>query len=101
MRLPSLLAICFAGAVLMHPANAALARQGKDKASRDNPALLQMPRGGAGLRDTRDPGVTPDSAAREIQRRHGGRVLAVQPDGSGYRVKMLKDGEVRIYQVDP
>ena len=53
------------------------------------------------LRETSSPAFTPDDAAREIQRRHGGRVLAVQPDGAGYRVKMLKDGEVRIYQVNP
>lgn len=42
-----------------------------------------------------------DEAAREILRRHGGRVLAVQPDGLGYRVKVLKNGEVRIYQINP
>ena len=47
------------------------------------------------------PSMSPNAAARLIQSRHGGRVLAVQPDGSGYRVKMLKEGEVRIYQVDP
>lgn len=45
--------------------------------------------------------MTPSDAARQVQRRHGGRVLAVQPDGSGYRVKVLKDGEVRIYLVNP
>lgn len=45
--------------------------------------------------------MSPSEAARQVQRRHGGRVLAVQPDGSGYRVKVLKDGEVRIYQVNP
>lgn len=46
-------------------------------------------------------GLNADQAAREIQSRHGGRVLSVQPDGPGYRVKTLKDGEVRIYQVYP
>lgn len=46
-------------------------------------------------------GMSSDQAAREVQSRHGGRVLSVQPDGSGYRVKTLKDGEVRIYQVYP
>ncbi len=45
--------------------------------------------------------MSPEQAAREIQRRHGGRVLSVQADGNGYRVKMLKDGEVRIYQINP
>lgn len=45
--------------------------------------------------------LSADEAAREILRRHGGRVLAVQPDGLGYRVKVLKNGEVRIYQINP
>lgn len=47
------------------------------------------------------PSLSSDDAAREIQRRHGGRVLSVQPDGQGYRVKVLKNGEVRIYQINP
>ena len=47
------------------------------------------------------PSMSRDAAARTIQNRYGGRVLAVQPDGEGYRVKMLKDGEVRIYQINP
>lgn len=67
--------------------------------NRGMPPGLFAPR----LRDAREDrgGLSPDEAAREIQSRHGGRVLSVQPDGSGYRVKMLKDGEVRIYQVSP
>lgn len=47
------------------------------------------------------PRIGSDEAAREIQRRHGGRVLSIQPDGLGYRVKVLKNGEVRIYQINP
>ncbi|HEY0975634.1 MAG TPA: hypothetical protein VGE57_14170 [Solimonas sp.] len=47
------------------------------------------------------PRLGPEEAAREIQRRHGGRVLSVQSDGAGYRVKMLKSGEVRIFQINP
>jgi hypothetical protein len=49
----------------------------------------------------RGPVMTPSEAARQVQRRHGGRVLSVQPDGAGYSVKVLKDGEVRIFQVQP
>ncbi len=51
--------------------------------------------------DRKRSNLTPDDAAREIQKRHGGRVLSVQSDGAGYRVKMLKNGEVRIYQITP
>jgi hypothetical protein len=43
----------------------------------------------------------PGRAARVAQERNGGgRVLAVDPEGSGYRVKVLKDGEVRTHHVD-
>lgn len=45
--------------------------------------------------------MTPSEAARQVQRRYGGRVLAVQSDGPGFRVKVLKNGEVRVYQVNP
>lgn len=100
MRLPHLLVLCLASALLLQPASAALARPGKERGE-PPPAVAPRLQPPTGLRDTRAPAFTADSAAREIQRRHGGRVLAVQPDGAGYRVKTLKDGEVRIYQVDP
>jgi hypothetical protein len=29
----------------------------------------------------------------------GGRVLSVEPDRAGYRVKVIKDGEVRVHHV--
>ncbi|HEY1078016.1 MAG TPA: hypothetical protein VGE51_15090 [Fontimonas sp.] len=45
--------------------------------------------------------LTPADAARRVQSLYGGRVLAVQQDDDGYRVKILKDGEVRIYSVSP
>lgn len=47
------------------------------------------------------PQISPAEAARQVQRQHGGRVLSVQPQGGGYRVKVLKDGEVRMYIVEP
>ncbi|HUS24887.1 MAG TPA: hypothetical protein VM369_08050 [Candidatus Binatia bacterium] len=40
------------------------------------------------------------AAARKAQSMNGGgRVLAVHPEGDGFRVKLLKDGEVRIVHV--
>jgi hypothetical protein len=40
-------------------------------------------------------------AARQAQMRNGGgRVLSVEPEGAGYRVKVLKDGEVRVHHVE-
>lgn len=44
-------------------------------------------------------GMSADQAARRAQEQYGGRVLAVRPEGPGYRVKLLKDGEVRTVYV--
>ena len=41
-----------------------------------------------------------DAARLAQQRNGGGRVLAVEPEGRGYRVKVLKDGEVRTHHID-
>lgn len=101
-RAPRIAALLVAG-LLLHASADALARPDKDRdeqrSHREMPSGLLAP----GFRDSRDDRqwLSPDQAAREIQSRHGGRVLSVQPDGAGYRVKTLKDGEVRIYQVNP
>lgn len=45
-------------------------------------------------------GLSPNEAAKRAQRENGGgRVLAVEPSGNGYRVKLLRDGEVRVVYV--
>lgn len=50
----------------------------------------------------REPQLSAADAARQVQGRYGGRVLSVQEDDrGGYRVKVLKDGEVRIYKIHP
>lgn len=42
-------------------------------------------------------GLSPSEAARQAQQQNGGgRVLGVDPAGDGYRVKLLKDGDVRV-----
>ncbi len=101
MSRPSRTAVLLAAVLLMQASAAAVGgpRQDRDDRYRGMPPGLLAP----GLRDSQmqRQRLSPDDAAREIQGRHGGRVLAVQPDGGGYRVKTLKDGEVRIYQVDP
>ncbi|MGH8441461.1 MAG: hypothetical protein ACRETF_01005 [Nevskiaceae bacterium] len=50
-------------------------------------------------RDNRD--RTAEAARRAQLRNGGGRVLSVEPEGRGHRVKVLKDGEVRVHHVDP
>jgi hypothetical protein len=54
-----------------------------------------------GLRDSRgDRGDRSGEAARRAQQQNGGgRVLSVDPEGGSYRVKVLKDGEVRTHHV--
>lgn len=45
-------------------------------------------------------GLSPNEAARMAQDQNGGgRVLSVEPSGNGYRVKLLRDGEVRVVYV--
>jgi hypothetical protein len=56
-------------------------------------------------RDARDDdsgrgGLSANEAARRAQAQNGGgRVLSVEPSGNGYRVKLLRDGEVRVVHV--
>lgn len=52
-------------------------------------------------RSSSNPRISAAEAARQVQRQYGGRVLSVQQEDAGYRVKVLKDGEVRIYMVGP
>ncbi len=51
--------------------------------------------------DRRDHGDRSADAGRRAQMRNGGgRVLSVEPEGPGYRVKVLKDGEVRVHHIE-
>jgi len=44
-----------------------------------------------------EPGISPAEAAQRAQQINGGgRVLSVEKAGDGYRVKLLRDGEVRV-----
>jgi hypothetical protein len=47
-----------------------------------------------------EPRSSPYAAAQRAQELNGGgRVLAVEPGDNGYRVKLLKQGEVRVVTV--
>src|SRR3546814_11164465 len=95
MRLSSLTAFFLAGVVLLQPASAALPRSTPHERL---PSELLPPHEPAEQPDDnlRATTFTPDSAARDIQRIAGGRVLAVQPGGAGYRVKKPNDRAGRI-----
>lgn len=44
-----------------------------------------------------DAGISPGEAARRAQQmNNGGRVLSVEPASGGWRVKLIKQGDVRI-----
>lgn len=48
-------------------------------------------------RGSSPPRMTAAQAAREAQERYGGgRVLSVDPAGEGFRVKLLRNGDVRV-----
>jgi hypothetical protein len=53
-------------------------------------------------REARDeePNISPNEAAQRAQQINGGgRVLSVEKAGNGYRVKLLREGEVRVIVV--
>ena len=57
-----------------------------------------MPRGEPQYARPND--FSPGDAARRAQEMNGGgRILSVDPNGPGYRVKVLKEGEVRVIAV--
>jgi len=52
----------------------------------------------------RDSGIDADQAAAIARQDSGGRVLSLKqvmgPEGPAYRVKILRDGRVRVFYVD-
>lgn len=47
--------------------------------------------------NVQDSGISPGEAARRAQQmNNGGRVLSVEPASGGWRVKLIKQGDVRI-----
>lgn len=88
-RLP-ILAILLGGLVLQPALADPGGRWAKGLEDRERPAESRNPRRAEGR-------MTPSQAAEAAQRQHGGgRVLAVEPAGDGYRVKLLQHGDVRI-----
>ena len=41
-----------------------------------------------------------EQAANIVRQRDGGRILDIRPRGDGYRVKTLRNGRVRVYEID-
>lgn len=89
-------------ALLMIVLAAGLLGHGTASADRRSGLRLDTPFLAPG-RDNREPertGLSPNEAASRAQAENGGgRVLSVEPSGDGYRVKLLRDGEVRVVYV--
>ena len=81
-------------------ASAGLLSQPADARSRDRQQQQQQPDGWRDNRGDRGADRSAEAARRAQAANGGGRVLSVEPDGKGYRVKVLKDGEVRTHHVD-
>ena len=98
----ALLIVCalVSAGLLSGPADAR--SRGKDREERQQQRQEQRPEHREPSRDNRsDRGDrSADAAQRAQQRNGGGRVLSVDPEGPGYRVKVLKDGEVRTHHVE-
>ena len=69
---------------------------------RDPPSQEQQGEGRDAARETRRErrDGAADAARRAQMRNGGGRVLSVEPLGGGYRVKLLKDGVVRVHYIE-
>ncbi len=88
MRTRRYILAAFLGGLLMQSAFAAPGRGDDHDRRQDND---RQERARPGNR------MTPGEAAAQAQRNNGGgRVLAVDPTGNGYRVKLLQRGDVNI-----
>ena len=68
---------------------------------KDNQGTRPGPDQGMSLHDGRKRDVGADRAAEAAQRRFGGKVLAVQPRGDSYRVRLLlPDGRVKTVVIE-
>ena len=75
------------------------ARHDRDRGGQ-NPQQVLQPDGWRDNSGNRSEQRAAEAGRRAQQRNGGGRVLSVEPEGGGYRVKVIKEGEVRTHHVD-
>lgn len=95
MRLHLLVALLASAGLLTQPAEA----RSRDQRQGQQAQETRRDAGGEDRRDHRGDRAA-DAARKAQQRNGGGRVLSVEPEGAGHRVKVLKDGEVRTHHVE-
>ena len=44
--------------------------------------------------------ISREQAANIVRQRNGGRILDIQPRGNGYQVKTLRNGRVKVYEIN-
>ena len=44
--------------------------------------------------------ISREQAANIVRQRNGGRILDIRPRGNGYQVKTLRNGRVRVHEVN-
>jgi len=89
MRHAIVLCLVLAGGLVVQPVGASV------PASAATPTLVAQQDNGAAS----DRRLSRKEAARRAKERHGGRVLSVEPANGGWRVRLLKDGQVRTVVV--
>jgi hypothetical protein len=95
MRLALLVCILVSAGLLSGPADARSRERDKDKQAQTQEQKKERREE---RRETRDRSA--EAARRAQQLNGGGRVLSVEAVGAGHRVKVLKDGEVRVLHVE-
>jgi len=51
--------------------------------------------------ELRSASISPREAAQRAESKYGGKALAVDPQGAGFRVKLLKGGDVHTVYISP
>lgn len=88
-RLWILLCVFASAGLLTQPADA----RSRDKDQRDRPRAERR------VSDERSDSQSGRAAQRAVEANGGGRVLSVEREGGGFRVKVLKDGDVRTHYI--
>jgi hypothetical protein len=92
-----LLCVAVSAGLLSGPADA---RHDRDRGGQNQQQQVMQPDGWRDNSGDRGERRAAEAGRRAQQRNGGGRVLSVEPEGSGYRVKVLKEGEVRTHHVE-
>ena len=99
LRVVLLLCVVLSAGLLSGPAESRMRDRERNAEAQQDAPREKTRRDDDWKRDQRDSAA--DAARLATQRNGGGRVLSVEPaGGSSHRVKVIKDGVVRVYVVE-